>query len=95
MVRRTWWKTKRWNTNLAVSDDDHFGLPRVVLLGSSTVELSQNVGGHNLSVLWGFGSLLLLHPVYHVANGINVGVRRKLERLLDLDLSPWCQRTGT
>lgn len=46
-------------------------------------------------MLGGLGSLLLLCPVYHVTNGINVGIRLELERVLDLDLSPRIERTRT
>jgi hypothetical protein len=34
------------------------------------------------------GSLLLLLPVYHITNRINIGKRLELERVLDPDLSP-------
>ena len=46
-------------------------------------------------MLRGLSGLFLLRPVCHVANGINVGMRLELERLLDLDLSPRGENTGT
>ncbi len=61
-------------TNLAVSNNDELGLTSVFLVCSATAELRENIRGGDLCVLWRFGNLLLLGPVYHVTDCVDVGM---------------------
>jgi len=88
--------SRKWGTtNLAVGDDDQLRLARVVCFGSSIVELRNNVGSGDLCMLGGLRSLLLLLPIDHITNRVNIGMRLDLERVLDLDLSAWCEDIRT
>jgi hypothetical protein len=63
-------------------------LARVALLRNTAVDLGKDIRSGNLRMLGCFGGLLLLLPVYHITNRINIRMRLELERVLDLDLSP-------
>lgn len=65
---------KQGTTDLPVGDDDQLRLARVVRLGSSTVELRKDVGSSDLCMLGGLRSLLLLLPIDHITNRVNVGM---------------------
>ena len=63
-------------------------MARVALLRNTTVDLGENVLGGDLRMLGCFGGLLLLLPVHHITNRVNIAIRLELERVFDSDLSP-------
>lgn len=63
-------------------------MARVGFLRFTAVDLGKDVRSGDLRMLGCFGGLLLLLPVDRITNGINIGMRLELERVLDLDLSP-------
>ena len=63
-------------------------MARVRLLRITAVNLGKNVRSGDLGMFGCLGGLLLLLPVYHIPNSINIGIRLELECVLDLDLSP-------
>ena len=63
-------------------------MARVGLLRITAVDLGKDVLSGDLRMLGCFGGLLLLLPVYHITNRINIGMRLELERVFDPNLSP-------
>jgi hypothetical protein len=63
-------------------------LTRVGLLRIDEVDLGKDVRCGDLRMLGCLCGLLLLLPVYHITNRVNIAIRLELERVLDPDLSP-------
>jgi hypothetical protein len=63
-------------------------LARIGLLRFTAVDLGKDIRSGDLRMLGCLGGLLLLLPVYHITNGVNIGMRLELECVVNLDLSP-------
>lgn len=63
-------------------------MARVPLLRITAIDLGKDVRSGDLSMFGCLGCLLLLLPVYHITNRINVRMRLELERVRDPYVSP-------
>ena len=63
-------------------------MARVLLLRITAIDLGKDVRSGDLRMLGCLGCLLLLLPVYHITNRINVRMRLELERVRNLNMSP-------